>query len=123
MVYLTHFYREYMLQAISSLPSSQKAEYVIYAYDYVEPSEQDKWTRVMSSEDVESVTSQAQRLFQSQKYKRIEIQKKFFDERKNIRKAMTVKTYEKKALDNYLVLFTILLMSLASVGFFYLNMM
>jgi hypothetical protein len=111
-----------MLNTVSSSPSSQ-TEYVIYAYDFVEPSEQDRWTRVMSSGDVESVVSHAENLFQSQRYKRIEIQKKFFDERKNTRKAMTVKTYEKKAFDNYLMLLTVLLMALTSLGFFYLNMM
>lgn len=112
-----------MLQNTSHSPSPSKAEYVVYAYNFVKPLEQERWTRIMSSDDVNHVTSRAQDLFQSEQYKRIEIQKKFFDPRQNKRKAHTVKTFEKKASDNYLMLLTVLLMGFTSVGFFYLYMM
>ncbi len=99
--------------------TQEKAEYVLYAYDFNDSNEQERWERIMSSDDADHITSRAENLFQTDRYKKIEIQKKFFDRRKNQRQAQTVKIFEKKAPDNYLMLLGIFSMAMLAFVFFY----
>lgn len=101
-------------------------EYVIYAYDqfHDEKLGQNHWQRVLSSEDIQQTLFEAERLFMSEKYQKIEIQKKTLDKKTGKFKASVYKVMDhNKPRNNLLTLTLVLLLPILSVGAFYLNHM
>ncbi len=99
-------------------------EYTIYAYDHADDDvNHNRWTKLDTSTDPQNIHSKAENLYASQEYKKIEIQKKYFDARLNRKRAQVVRTFEERNNENYFMLATILLMAATSLGFFYLTMM
>ena len=100
-------------------------EYTIYAYNNFESEKLgcNRWQRLSSVQVEAEALIHAERLFQSQLYQKIEIQKKSFDEKKGRYVAKTHKVYELSPRNNLLTFMSVLLLALASAGFFYLQMM
>ena len=66
------------------MASNKGTEYTIYAYNkYCEHTiGHNKWQTLSSSDDAEFVIAQAQKFYESQKFEKIEVKKKIFDEKK-----------------------------------------
>lgn len=111
-----------MLQTASSHIQSQ-AQYTVYAYDFVEGKklDQNRWTKLMTSDDEKKIMMQAQDLFQSQKYKKIEIKKTYFDKKKGYNRAATFHVLEEQSQNNLLITASVMLLILSAVGIFYLQ--
>lgn len=115
-----------MLQTLSSSSfyQSQNAQYVIYAYlQDDDEKKQESWKRIQTGSDPIKMKEIASDLFQSQDYKKIEIQKKYFDKRDGSQRVKTYCIFENKRQTDYFILFSVLLLSVASAGLFYLKMM
>lgn len=113
---------------VSSSPNTPSAnsyaEYTIYVYDhfYEDGVGQNRWKRVSSSYDPAESVNKAQKLFSSQQYQKIEIKKKFFDDRKGQNVAKTFRVFERTQKQNsYLTLVAVFLLAFSSAGLFYLN--
>ena len=100
-----------------------QTEYVVYAYNNGHDGalQQNRWTMLMRGIDERDITLQAESLFQSKQYKKIEIQKKYFDPKKNRPEAVTYKVYQLRKHEDYLTMASIALLAFSSVGFFYLQ--
>ena len=76
----------------------QGTEYTIYTFE--QPLKQQKgdivWKKHGTSEDVQSALSEAQSLYDSRKFHKIEVKKKFFDPRKNRSVDQTFKVFGKR---------------------------
>jgi hypothetical protein len=105
--------------------STPPTEYTIYAYNFFENEKMgcNKWQRLSSVNKENEARMQAERLFQSQLYQKIEIKKKSFDSRSGRYVAKTHKVYEISTKRNLMTLMSILLLGFASAGLFYLKMM
>lgn len=98
-------------------------EYTIYVYDRTDDDiDENRWTKLESCTDPKNIHAKAQNLYSSRQYKKIEIQKKYFDARLNKKRAQIVRTFEERNSENYFMLATILLMAISSLGLFYLMM-
>lgn len=106
---------------LNNIPS--QAEYIIYSYPRASKSNDNlaRWTREMSSSDLDHVQSKAKYLFETRQFKKIEIQKKYFDLRQKKIKAKTFQIYGDTKSANYTILVMILLLSFISAGLFYLH--
>tara|TARA_B100000508_G_C11353314_1_gene225093 strand:+ start:27 stop:362 length:336 start_codon:yes stop_codon:yes gene_type:complete len=107
-----------LLQNNTSQNVQTPPEYTVYAYN---ASGNNRWKRLMSGADIGSVMKQAEQLFQSKKYNKIEIQKKYFDKKKGCITAAPFRVFETKSKDNYMIMASILLLALTSIGLFYLQ--
>ena len=111
-----------MLQTASSHIQSQ-AQYTVYAYNFVDNENLDKnrWAKLMTGDDEKKIMIQAQDLFQSQKYKKIEIKKTYFDKKKGYNMATTFHVLEDQSHSNLLAISSVMLLVLSAVGLFYLQ--
>lgn len=114
-----------LLQHKIPLAMSGDAEYTIYAYDRFEEEKigHNRWQRVTTIKDQSQALMQAERLFSSQLYQKIEVKQKIFHEKKGRHVAKTLRVYEKKEANNYIALGSILLLACLSAGFFYISQM
>lgn len=101
---------------------SYQTEYILYAYDHGKPDARspERWKKLLTSYDVTEAVEQARHLFDSQKYRKIEIQKKYFDRKEGRLKAATLRTYGTNKALNLYVFWSITLLAVASAGLFYL---
>lgn len=94
---------------------SAKIEYNIYTFDIPSGKSkgQSQWKLSATLSDMNEAMSQAEKLLLSTKYEKVEVKKKFFDEKKNRAVDLTLKTYEYKS-DAYLDLIIIILGAIAA---------
>jgi hypothetical protein len=117
-----------MLQTAPSSMQSQiqyQAQYIVYAYDVADDKNSDtnRWTKLMTSEDEKKIMMQAQDLFQSQKYQKIEIKKTYFDKKKGHHRAATFHVLEVAPQHNVFMIASTMLLTLTFAGLCYLQFM
>ena len=91
------------MQQTGALPSLKSAstlsysdEYTIYTYDSFEEEKpgHNRWHRVATIHDQSQALEQAQDLFNSHLYQKVEIKQKSFNEKKGCRVSKTLRIYE-----------------------------
>ena len=107
---------------MAQAPAAQ-IEYTIYTFDMPSPKQKgdNNWKKHSSGDDMGKAMIEAESLHQSQKYQKIEVKKKFFDQKKNRTVDMTLKTFEIKPKKDYTMLFLILLAIFGTGGAFALS--
>lgn len=102
---------------------SAQIEYTIYTFDMPSPKQkgQNSWKKHSSGDDMTKAMSEAETLHQTRKFQKIEVKKKFFDQKKNRTVDMTLKTFESAPKKNYTTVFLILLAVLGTGGAFALS--
>jgi hypothetical protein len=100
-------------------------QYIVYAYDFSddESSNPNRWIKLMTGEDEKKIMTQAQDLFQSQQYKKIEIKKTYFDKKKGHHRAATFRVFEDQPQINIFMVASSMLLTLAFCGLLYLRLM
>ncbi len=90
-------------------------EYTIYTFDMPTPKQkgQNSWKKHSTSMDMGKVMVEAENLHQTQKFQKVEVKKKFFDQKKNRTVDMTLKIFETAPKKDFT---TILLILLGIVG-------
>ncbi|MFA5592861.1 MAG: hypothetical protein WC989_06080 [Micavibrio sp.] len=98
-------------------------EYTIYTFEMPERSQkgENSWKKHATHEDMVLAMKEAEGLYQTQKYEKIEVKKKFFDQKKNRTVDMTLKVYETAPKKDYTLLIGTLLALLGGVGAFILS--
>lgn len=73
-------------------------EYTIYTFDMPKAKQKadSSWKKHSTLDDMGRAMNEAESLHQTQKYQKIEVKKKFFDQKKNRVIDMTLKVYESK---------------------------
>lgn len=104
---------------------ARQCEYIIYAYDLFENDKVgcNRWQRVTSGSDIDTMIEKADILYGSGAYQRVEIKKKSYNTKKQTYQVATFKTFGNRRRYNLMSLLTMLILSLSSVGLFYLNFM
>lgn len=75
------------------------AEYCVYAYSKpLRAGGKCPWIMPFSSAQLEDSFREAERIFQSGKYMRVELRKKYYDERRAFTVDMTLRVFEDKTL-------------------------
>ena len=99
------------------------AEYTIYAYDNFKKEKlgHNRWQRVATITDQSQAMSQAQSLFDSRLYQKVEIKQKLFYEKKGCHVAKTLRVYESGRKSNMTGMVTIFVIAVISAGLFCLN--
>lgn len=66
-------------------PQAAQSEYIIYTFDMPAPRQKadTSWKRHGATADMSDAMAQAETLHHSRKFQKIEVKKKFFDEKKN----------------------------------------
>ena len=103
---------EQLSRSLSSTPSTlPSVEYTIYAYNNYEAEKvgYNRWQRLSSSFEESVALTKAEYLFGLQKYQKVEVKKKKFDERKGSYTVSTHKVFESKPRS---VLFTYMVLGL-----------
>lgn len=100
-------------------------EYRIYAYHNYDSAQigQNHWSLLNSGGNQEEILQKAEKLYQTQQYQKIEVQKKAFSDKKGKYVVSTYRTFSEKKKNNYFMLLAITLLAFASVGSFYLKHM
>lgn len=95
-------------------------EYTIYTFDM--PSAKQKgdnsWKKHATLEDMTKAMIEAESLYQSQKFQKIEVKKKFFDQKKNRVIDMTLKVFESSPKKDRTILIAAGLAVLGGLGAF-----
>lgn len=104
---------------MTQAPAAQ-IEYTIYTFDMPQPKQKgdNSWKKHSSLVDMGRAMSEAENLHQSRKYQKIEVKKKFFDQKKNRTVDMTLKTFESTPRRNYKTLLLFLFAILGAIGAF-----
>ena len=95
-------------------------EYTIYTFDMPVPKQkgENSWKKHATLEDMSKAMSEAENLHQTQKFKKIEVKKKFFDQKKNRTVDMTLKIFESSPKRDYTILIVSVLGILGALGAF-----
>lgn len=85
-------------------PAAQ-IEYTIYTFDMpVAKKKGDiSWKKHSTSDDMGRAMAEAEGLLETQKYRKIEVKKKFFDQKKNRTVDMTLKIFETEPKKDYTI--------------------
>lgn len=109
-------------------PVQIPAEYKIYAYNKYSKDMigYNKWQCLSSGQDASQVLLEAERLFDSNEFQKIEVMKKFFDDKENKPTVATFRVYETKSkktflFGNQMMLATIFLIAALFLGLFMLE--
>jgi len=120
-------YQELILQIgfprqLKTMTVPAHAEYTIYAYNRFHNNAlgYNRWQRVTTIHDSEEALTQAQNLFQSHQYEKVEIKKKAFDDKKGQHVASTYRVFESRPKKDYLVMISVILLAFIAGGLFYL---
>jgi hypothetical protein len=75
---------------------SPQIEYTIYTFDMPVPKQksQNSWKKHSTIDDMAKAMKEAEQLLSTSKYQKVEVKKKFFDQKKNRVVDMTLKTFE-----------------------------
>ena len=95
-------------------------EYTVYTFDMPTPKQkgENSWKKHATLDDMTKAMSEAETLLQTQKFQKIEVKKKFFDEKKNRTVDMTLKVFETSPKKDYTILIVSILAILGAVGAF-----
>ncbi|HEU4839339.1 MAG TPA: hypothetical protein VFS88_08015 [Micavibrio sp.] len=95
-------------------------EYTIYTFDMPTPKQkgENSWKKHATLEDMTKAMSEAESLLQTQKFQKIEVKKKFFDQKKNRIVDMTLKVFETTPKKDYTILIVSILAVLGALGAF-----
>ncbi len=95
-------------------------EYTIYTFDMPKPKQKgdNSWKKHSTLDDMSKAMNEAENLLGTQKFQKIEVKKKFFDQKKNRTVDMTLKTFESKPKKDFSIIFLFLFGILASGGAF-----
>ncbi|PZQ44424.1 MAG: hypothetical protein DI551_10165 [Micavibrio aeruginosavorus] len=87
---------------MTQAPTAQ-IEYTIYTFDMPAPKQKgsNSWKKHATLDDMMRAINEAETLHQSQKFQKIEVKKKFFDQKKNRTVDMTLKTFESSPKKDY----------------------
>lgn len=104
---------------MAQAPAAQ-IEYTIYTFDMPQPKQkgENSWKKHSSVDDMVRAISEAESLHETRKFQKIEVKKKFFDQKKNRVVDMTLKVYESAPKKDYTTIFLIFLAVLGTVGAF-----
>ena len=81
--------------------ASAQIEYNIYTYDWPSGKKaQSKWKLNSTVSDMKEAMSKAEKLHESEKFQKVEVKQKFFDQKTNRKVDMTLKTFESKPPSN-----------------------
>ncbi len=108
---------------LNAYSAQARIEYSVYAYSHFKDDElgHNHWKRVMVGSDVSAILLQAEKLFCSEKYQKIEIKKKIFDDKKGRNVASTFRIFENKSQNKYVRIGTVLLLTISCAGLLYLK--
>ena len=103
----------------TAAPAAQ-IEYSIYTFDMPNDGQKDesKWQKHATLDDMIKAMAEAQNLYDSEKYQKIEVKKKFFDQKKNRQVDMTLKVYERTPKKDYSTAVAIIFALFCGVGAF-----
>lgn len=95
-------------------------EYTIYTFDMPKQKQKgdNSWKKHVTTDDMGKAMSEAENLNQSGKFQKVEVKKKFFDQKKNRVVDMTLKTFESKPKKDRTILFAMIFAVLAGAGAF-----
>jgi tRNA U38,U39,U40 pseudouridine synthase TruA len=96
-----------------SQAQAAQIEYTIYTFDMPTPKQKadNSWKKHATLDDMSRAMQEAENLHQTQKFQKVEVKKKFFDQKKNRIVDMTLKTFETKPKKD----FTILIAAVAAI--------
>lgn len=108
----------------SAKPTQASApEYTIYAYHFYDERKlgYNRWKRMAVGSDSDQIVAQAEQLFQSRLYPKIEIRQKIFDSKLGAHQDKSFRVYQQKQRqDRFMVVAGLVLMAALS-GFIYLQ--
>lgn len=95
-------------------------EYTIYTFDMPQPNQKgdNSWKKHSTLDDMTKAMSEAEGLHESGKFHKIEVKKKFFDQKKNRAVDMTLKTFENQPKKDLTILIAVILAILGGGGAF-----
>lgn len=95
-------------------------EYTIYTFDMPVPKQKgdNSWKKHATLEDMAKAMTEAETLHQTQKFQKIEVKKKFFDQKKNRVVDMTLKIFETTPKKDYTFAIAIFMALLGGLGAF-----
>ncbi len=95
-------------------------EYTIYTFDMPSPKQKgdNSWKKHSTLEDMMKAMAEAQSLHETQKFQKIEVKKKFFDQKKNRTVDMTLKVFETTPKKDYTIAVVAVLAVLLGGGAF-----
>ena len=95
-------------------------EYTIYTFDMPAPKQKgdNSWKKHATLEDMSKAMQQAEALYVSRKFQKIEVKKKFFDQKKNRTVDMTLKIFESSPKKDYTIIVAVVMAILAGLGAF-----
>lgn len=95
-------------------------EYTIYTFDMPVPKQKgdNNWKKHATLEDMSKAMQEAEGLLKTQKFQKIEVKKKFFDQKKNRTVDMTLKVFETMPKKDYTIAIVIVASILCGAGAF-----
>ena len=84
--------------AVKKAPAPGAIEYSVYTFQKSGGASGDKWNKHDSFGDMTKAVEQAEKLFSTDQYCRVEIKQKYTDPKNNRCVDMTLKTYERKGV-------------------------
>lgn len=103
--------------------ATAQIEYAIYTFDKTDQKAKgdSKWQKYATLDDMVKAMAEAQSLLESRKYERIEVKKKFFDQKKNRTVDMTLKVFESVPKKDYGTAIALLIAAASGAGAFALS--
>ena len=95
-------------------------EYTIYTFDMPKAKQKsdNSWKKHATLEDMAKAMNEAETLHQTQKFQKIEVKKKFFDQKKNRTVDMTLKVFESSPKKDYTIILLTGVAVLCGIGAF-----
>ncbi len=95
-------------------------EYTIYTFDMPVPKQKgdNSWKKHATLDDMGKAMSEAESLLESKKFQKIEVKKKFFDQKKNRVVDMTLKIFETSPKKDYTVLIAVFMALIGGLAAF-----
>lgn len=111
------------MEATMTTAASAQIEYAIYTFDKNDAKAKgdSKWQKHATLSDMVKAMSEAQSLLESKKFERIEVKKKFFDQKKNRTVDMTLKVFESEPQKDYGTIIAVAIALFCGVGAFALS--
>jgi len=100
-------------------PAAQ-IEYTIYTYDMPTPKQKgdNSWKKHSTGQDMGKAMEEAEQLSETKKFQKVEVKKKFFDQKKNRTVDMTLKVFETERRKDYSILIITVLTVVAGLAAF-----
>ena len=85
-----------MAKSIGQVDPLQGIEYTVYTYGQagVDDKKSAKWEKHNTKTEMAAAIAEAEKLYKSGKYKKVEVKQKYFDKKKNRNLDTTLKVYE-----------------------------